>query len=131
MTRFRLGFIMALCALASIEAMADDLPAAQARSARPHSTKTKIVKPAPSNGDGFGGAQFSNPYAPPVGAGKAAGADFPIPPLAAPTDPKGDVSLTYKWRANNNPVDKYNDAVRQSAPGGPGDAFMGGLKFGF
>ena len=36
------------------------------------------------------------------------------------------VSFTYKWRANNDQV-----GVRQSAPGGPGDAFLGGLRLGF
>jgi hypothetical protein len=41
------------------------------------------------------------------------------------------VSLTYKWKASNDPVDPYWNM--RSAPGSeaPGDSFLGGLKLGF
>ena len=93
--------------------------------------KSKTVKPAQSQGSGLADIPFSNPYAPPVGAGKSAGAELPGAQRAAPPDPKGDLSFIYKWKATNDPTDPHWHV--RSAPGSeaPGDSFMGGLKLGF
>jgi len=117
--------------LAATQASAEDLVPAQPKSAPPHAAKSKTVKPPRAQGSGLTDIPFSNPYAPPVGAGKSAGAEFPAARSAAPVDPKGNLSFTYKWKANNDPVDPY--WTLRSAPGSeaPGDTFLGGLKLGF
>jgi hypothetical protein len=93
--------------------------------------ESKILKPTRPNSAGPTKIPFSNPYAPPVGAGKSAGAEFPAAQRQAPVDPKGHTSFTYKWKASNDPVDPYWNM--RSAPGSeaPGNKFMGGLKLGF
>jgi hypothetical protein len=117
--------------VAATQAAADDLVPAQPRPGPLHAAKGKTVKPAQSPGSGPAHIPFSNPYAPPIGAGKGAGSEFPAAQRAAPVDPKGDLSLTYKWKATNDPTDPYWHV--RSAPGSeaPGDSFMGGLKLGF
>jgi hypothetical protein len=116
--------------VAATPAAANDLTPEQPKHGPPRAAMSKTVKPAQSRGSGLAGIPFSNPYAPPVGAGKTTGAEFPAARSAAPVDPKGDLSLTYKWKGSNNPVDPWN--IR-SAPGSeaPGDSFMAGLKLGF
>jgi hypothetical protein len=103
--------------------------AAQARASPCGEEQT--VKRAQSQSSGLADIPFSNPYAPPVGARENAGEEFPAAQRAAPTDPKGNLSLTYKWKASNDPVDPYWDM--RSAPGSeaPGDSFLGGVKLGF
>jgi hypothetical protein len=67
-------------AAACAQARANDLSAAQpqpSRTAPAKANSAKLHKVTPSRTDGLDGVKFSNPYAPPVGAGKAAGADFP------------------------------------------------------
>jgi hypothetical protein len=133
MKRVFLSLIGAMCVVASIEAAADDLPATQPNSAPPPpAAKSKIAKPPATGGQGLGDIQFSNPYAPPVGAGQATGANFPAAQRATPVDPKSGMSLTYKWHANNEPVDPYwHVRSNEYGPDGPGSTFLGGLKLGF
>jgi hypothetical protein len=117
-------------AAVATHALADELPARGSESAG-HAAKNKIAKPAKPKSPGLTDIPFSNPYAPPVGAGKTTGAEFPTAQRAAPADPKGNLSLTYKWKGSNDPVDPFWNI--RSAPGSeaPGDSFMGGLKLGF
>jgi hypothetical protein len=124
-------FIAFAMTVAATQASADGLVAAQPKSNPPHAAKSKTVRPPRSQGPGLADIPFSNPYAPPVGAGKSTGAEFPAAGSAAPVDPKGDLSLTYKWKANNDPVDPFWNI--RSAPGSeaPGESFMGGLRLGF
>jgi hypothetical protein len=116
---------------AATQAAADQFAPAPPKPGLQHAAKSKTVKPAQSQSSGLADVPFSNPYAPPVGAGKSAGAGLPTPQRAAPIEPKGNVSLTYKWKGNNSPVDPFWNI--RSAPGSeaPGDSFMGGLKLGF
>jgi hypothetical protein len=125
------GFIGIALTVAATQAAAGDIAPTQPKAAAAHPAGSRTVKPAQSQGSGLAGIPFSNPYAPPVGAGKSAGAEFPVGQRAAPADPKGHLSLTYKWKANNDPVDPYWNI--RSAPGSeaPGDSFLGGLKLGF
>ena len=69
----------------------------------PKAKAPKPAKPAQSQADGLGAVKFSNPYAPPEGAGKATGGDFSAARTATPVDPKGGVSFTYKWHAPTSP----------------------------
>jgi hypothetical protein len=125
------SFIGVALIVAATQAAADALTPEQPKPGPPHAAKSKTVKPARPRGSGLADIPFSNPYAPPAGAGKSAGAEFPAAQRAAPTDPKGDLSLTYKWKGSNDPVDPFWNI--RSAPGSeaPGDSFMGGLKLGF
>jgi hypothetical protein len=124
-------FITVALIVAATQAAADDLTPAQPKPGPRHAAKSKTVKPAQSQGSGPTDIPFSNPNAPPIGVGKGAGSEFPAAQRAAPADPKGDLSLTYKWKATNDPVDPYWNM--RSAPGAeaPGDSFLGGLKLGF
>jgi nucleoid-associated protein YgaU len=117
--------------VAATQATADDLTRAPPKPGPPHAVKSKAVKRAQSQGSGLAGIPFSNPYGPPVSAGKSRGAEFPAAQRTAPPDPKGNLSFTAKWKASNDPVDPYWNM--RSAPGSeaPGDSFMGGLKLGF
>ncbi len=116
---------------AATQAAADALAAAQPKPGPRHAAKSKTVKPAQSQRSGLADIPFSNPYAPPVAAAKGPGAEFPAAERVAPADPKGDLSLTYKWKATNDPTDPYWHV--RSAPGSeaPGNSFLGGLKLGF
>jgi hypothetical protein len=125
-----LSLIGVICAVAPIQAIADDLSAA-APIAPPPAAKMKVVKPPATQGQSLSDIQFSNPYAPPVGAGKATGPDFPAPRSAAPVDPKGGVSFTYKWHATNEPLDPYWHLRNSPGADAPGSKFLGGLKLGF
>jgi hypothetical protein len=117
--------------VAATQAAADQFAPAPPKPGLQHAAKSKTVKPARSQSSGLADVPFSNPYAPPVGAGKSAGAGLSAPQRAAPIEPKGNVSLTYKWKGSNSPVDPFWNI--RSAPGSeaPGDSFMGGLKLGF
>ena len=117
--------------VAATQATADDLTPAPPKPGPPRAAKSKTVKPVQPRGSGLTDIPFSNPYAPPVDAGKSAGTDFPAAQRTAPADPKGNLSFTAKWKASNDPVDPYWNM--RSAPGSeaPGDSFMGGLKLGF
>ena len=131
MGRVGRSFIGVALIAAATQAAAEDRTPPQPKPGPPHAAKSKTVKPTRSQGSGLADIPFSNPYAAPVGAAKSAGAEFPAAQRAAPADPKGDLSLTYKWKANNDPVDPYWNI--RSAPGSeaPGDSFLGGLKLGF
>jgi hypothetical protein len=132
MSRVQLSLIgvISLCVVAPMLARADNLPAPP-QPAPPHAAKTKAAKPPATKPQTLGDTPFSNPYAPPVGAGKGADAGFPAPQAAAPVDPKGGVSFTYKWHATNEPTDPYVHVRNSAGPDGPGDTFLGGLKLGF
>jgi hypothetical protein len=125
------SFIGVALIVAATQAAADDLAPAPPKPGPHHAAKSKTVKRAQSQSSGLADIPFSKPYAPPVGASENAGAEFPAAQRAAPTDPKGNLSLTYKWKASNDPVDPYWDM--RSAPGSeaPGDSFLGGVKLGF
>jgi hypothetical protein len=116
-----------------MQAIADDLSAAPPQAPPPPAAKSKVVQPPATQGQSLSDIQFSNPYAPPVGAGKATGAGLPAPQRAAPIDPKGGVSFTYKWHATNEPVDPYWHVLQRNSPAAdaPGSKFLGGLKLGF
>jgi hypothetical protein len=116
--------------VAATQAAANDLAATQPKQSPPHAA-SKTVKPAQPSGSGLADIPFSNPYAPPIGGGKTTGAQFPAAKTAPPVDPKSNLSLTYKWKANNEATDPY--WTLRSAPGAeaPGDTFLGGLKLGF
>jgi hypothetical protein len=113
------------------QAAADDLTPGPPKPGPLHATKSKTVKPAQSQGSGLAGIPFSNPYAPPVGAGEHAGPALPAAQRAAPVDPKGNLSFTYKWKANNDAVDPYWNIRSSPGSDAPGDSFLGGLKLGF
>ncbi len=125
------SFIGAALIVAATQAAANDLTPQQPKPGPAHAAKSKAVKPARSQGSGPADIPFSNPYAPPVGAGKSTDAKFPAAERAVPVDPKGHLSFSYKWKASNDPTDPYWHL--RSAPGSeaPGDSFMGGLKLGF
>jgi len=131
MRRVWLSLLGAVCVFAAAGALADELNPTQPKPALPQAPKSKIVKPAQSTNSGLADVPFSNPYAPPVGAGKSAGAEFPAAQRGAPVDPKGGMSFTYKWRATNEPFDPYWQVRKSSGPDAPGNTFMGGLKLGF
>jgi hypothetical protein len=126
-----LSLIGVICVVAPMQAIADDLSAAPAIAPPPPAAKSKVGKPPATQGQNLGDIQFSNPYAPPVGAGKATGAGLPAPRSAAPVDPKGGVSFTYKWHATNEPVDPYWHLRNSPGADAPGSKFLGGLKLGF
>lgn len=131
MGRISRNFIGVALIAAATQAAADDLAATQSTHGPPHAAKSKTVKPPQSQRPGLADIPFSNPYAPPVGARRTTGPEFPAARSVAPVDPKGDLSLTYKWKGSNDPVDPFWNI--RSAPGSeaPGDSFMGGLKLGF
>ena len=131
MSRIGLSLIGAICVIVPIQASADDLPTASSEPVKLHAAKGKAAKPPAAKGEALGGIPFSNPYAPPVGAGKGTGEQFPAAKTAAPVDPKGGVSFTYKWHATAQPTDPFWNVRNEYGPDGPGASFLGGLKLGF
>ena len=115
MGRVSRSFVGVALIVAATQAAADDLAPAPTKPGPHHAAKSKTVKGAQSQSSGLADTPFSNPYAPPVGASKNAGVEFPAAKTAAPTDPKANLSLTYKWKASNDPVDPFWDI--RSAPG--------------
>ena len=114
-----------------MHAVADDLSAARPTAPPPPAAKSKVVKPPAKEGRSLSDIQFSNPYAPPVGAGKATSGTLPAAQTATPVDPKGGMSFTYEWHASNAPVDPYWNIRNEYGPEGPGSKFLGGLNLGF
>ena len=131
MSRVRLILVGVICVVAPMLARADDQSAAPPKTVAPHTAKAKAAKPPATKGETLGAIPFSNPYAPPVGAGKGTGGDFPAAHAAAPVDPKGGVSFTYKWHATPQPTDPFWNVHNEYGPDGPGSTFLGGLKLGF
>jgi hypothetical protein len=131
MSRVRLILIGAICVVAPMSARADDQSVAPPKAVAPHTVKAKAAKPPATKGETLSDIPFSNPYAPPVGAGKGAGGDFPAAHAATPVDPKGGVSFTYKWHATPQPADPFWNVHNEYGPDGPGSTFLGGLKLGF
>jgi hypothetical protein len=131
MGRVSRSFILLALIVAATQAAADPVAPAPPNPGPQHAAKSKAVKPAQSQSSGLTDVPFSNPYAPPVGAGKSAGAGLPTPQRAAPIEPKGNLSLTYKWKGSNDPVDPFWNIRSAPDSEAPGDSFMGGLKLGF
>ncbi|MGO9420345.1 hypothetical protein [Roseiarcus sp.] len=100
------------CLFALTQASAEEVSVVPQNSVQPHRTKAKIVKPDASKAASPGHIAFSNPYAPPVGAGKLKSTDFTLPERPLPADPQGGFSIT---------------AGRES----PDAPMTGGLKFRF
>jgi hypothetical protein len=73
--RVWLSLMGAVCLFAATRALADELNPTQPKPAVP-AAKSKIMKPAQSTNSGLADVPFSNPYAPPVGAGKTTGGEF-------------------------------------------------------
>jgi hypothetical protein len=120
------------CVVAPMLASADDLPTAPPKTASSRAVKTKIVEPPATKRQTLGSIPFSDPYAPPIGTGKAAGGGLPAAKATAPVYPKGGLSFTYKWHATNDPTDPYwNIRNNEYRSDGPGSTFLGGLKLGF
>jgi hypothetical protein len=109
--RFCLIVVGLACAVAGT-AEAESPSVAQWKPARPHAAKTTTLKAAATKSGSLGDIQFSDPYAPPVGAGKTTIAQFPAIRTDPPVAPQGGLSLT---------------AGRDS----PDAPFTGGLKFRF
>ena len=80
------------CLLALTQAAAEDVTVAPQTSA-PHRTKAKAVRPAPLKSASLGAIPFSDPYAPPIGSGKARSGDFPLPERTLPVEPQSGFSL--------------------------------------
>jgi hypothetical protein len=107
MKRLCLVGVGLLCSVAA----ADADPLVQSKLVRPHAKAARAVD-STSKSEGLAGVAFSDPYAPPVGAGKTAQSQFPAPPTDDPVEVKGGFSLT---------------AGRDAA----GEPMTGGLKFRF
>ena len=107
-----LTFVGLGCLVALTQAAAEDLSPVPLNSAKAHAPKAKPVKAAAFKPARFGDISFSDPYAPPVGAGQFKSAEFPAPERARPAVPEGGFSLK---------------AGRDS----PDAPFTGGLKFRF
>jgi hypothetical protein len=131
MSRIWLSWVGVICVIAPMQAAADDLPAAPLKPVKLRAAKPKAGKPPATQDRSLSGIPFSNPYAPPVGAGKATGGEFPAAKTGAPVDPKGGVSFTYKWHATPQPTDPFWNVRNEYGPDGPGSTFLGGLKLGF
>ena len=131
MGRVNWSFTGVALIFAAMQAAADPVAPAPPKPGLPHAAKSKTVTPARSQSSGLADIPFSNPYAPPVGAGKSAGAEFPAAQRAVPTDPKGNLSFTYKWKGSNDPVDPFWNIRSAPDSEAPGDSFLGGLKLGF
>ena len=99
-----------LCSVAATKAESPSV--AHPKPARMHEVKATTVKVGASDSNSLAAVNFSDPYAPPMGAKKAAVARFPTVSTKAPVDPQGGFSLT---------------AGRES----PDAPFTGGLKFRF
>ena len=91
--RLCLSVVGVVCAVA----MAD----AQSLSVQPKQA-VKVAKVAGSGG--LSGIKFSDPYAPPVGTGKAAIVRFPARPTDEPAQPRGGVSFTAGRDAPDEPM---------------------------
>ena len=82
------------CLLASTQGWAEEASVAPQNSVKPHrAAKARAVNPASLKSASLGQIPFSDPYAPPVGSGKAKSADFPLPERTLPVEPQGGFSL--------------------------------------
>jgi hypothetical protein len=66
--------------------------------------KVAKVAGSASTSSGLSGIKFSDPYAPPVGTGKAAIVRFPARPRDEPIQPQGGVSFTAGRDAPDEPM---------------------------
>ena len=74
MGRVNRSFVGVALIVAATQAAADDLAPAPPKPGPHHAAKSKTIKRAQSQSSGLADTPFSNPYAPPVGASKNAGA---------------------------------------------------------
>ena len=89
MNRLYLVVVGVVCTVAVADAQSLSV---ESRHARTHAKVANVANSA-SQSRGLGGIKFSNPYAPPVGAGKTAIAPFPAMLTDDPVEPKGDISF--------------------------------------
>jgi hypothetical protein len=117
MNRLCLITVGLFCAVAWVQlASADETLSslsspAQPSFVRPHLAKAKVIKAALSKAGSLSDLPFSDPYAPPVGAGKIKRGS-PEVQRAVPIEPQGGFSLT-------------------AGPDGPGGSYTGGVKLRF
>lgn len=132
MKRRRISIVCLALAFAASSAVADETAPVKPRKPPARAAHAKAAKSPSEQAGGLQDVKFSDPKAPPVGAGAASTRSaFATAASGAPKDPAANVSLGLKWRATNEPVDPY-DAIRHtSGPDGPGDTFEGGVKLGF
>jgi hypothetical protein len=81
------------CLLAVTQVLANGATSAPQNSADPRRARAKIVKSVDLKATRLGDVPFSDPYAAPVGSGKAKGASFQLPDRALPTEPQGGFTI--------------------------------------
>jgi hypothetical protein len=99
-TRFCLILLVVICTVAVANAQSLSI---QRKTAREY-VKAAAVADSTSQKEGLAGVNFSDPYAPPVGAGKTTAARFPALPIDHPVEPQGGLSLTAGRDAPNEPM---------------------------
>jgi hypothetical protein len=113
MKRLCVTLLCLASAVAWTQASAESPSAGPLRAARPHAAKARTSEHAALKTASVGEIHFSDPYAPPVGAGKKSAAQFPTAESEEPSaSPQGGFSLT----------------AGREAPDAP---FTGGLKLRF
>jgi hypothetical protein len=89
-----------VCSLAA--AKAESPTVAHSKTVRAHAIKTTTVRVAASSG--LGSVGFSDPYAPPVGAQKAAISQFPPIEADSPVEPKSSFGIRVGRDAPGEPM---------------------------
>ncbi len=89
MKRLCLIVVGVVCTVAVADAQSVSV---QSKQARAHAKVATVTGSASSSGS-LGAITFSNPYAPPVGAGKTAITQFPALPTDDPVEPQGGISI--------------------------------------
>jgi hypothetical protein len=92
-----LSVVVVICAVAAAEAQNLSVQARQA-------VRVAKVSDSASRSGGLSGIKFSDPYAPPIGTGKAAIVRFPARPRDEPVQPQGGVSFTAGRDAPDEPM---------------------------
>jgi len=81
------------CLVAVTQVLANGATSAQQNPADPHRAKVKAVKSVDLKAARLGDIPFSDPYAAPVGSGKAKGASFQLPDRTLPAEPQGGFTI--------------------------------------
>jgi hypothetical protein len=81
------------CLIALTQVSAHEATSAPQNPADPHRAKAKIAKSVDLKAARLGDIPFSDPYAAPVGSGKAKGASFQLPDRAVPAEPQGGFTI--------------------------------------
>jgi hypothetical protein len=97
---FCLSVVGVVCTVATADAQ--NLHAHSKQTGSP--VKVATVAGTASRSGSLSGIKFSDPYAPPVGTGKAAIVRFPARPRDEPVQPQGGVSLTAGRDAPDEPM---------------------------